>query len=308
MKLICWCLWGCLIGSASALELREDERVIEVLGADQKLLLRYHKAERPVPDGVSNDYRRSGYIHPVMTTDGRELTGDFAADHLHQHGMFFAWTSGKYDGRKIDFWNQKKVEGRVAHRRVLGKSIRDGKAWFAVELSHFDQREGGVEILRELWMVTVHEPEGDHYWFDLESRQRLVGEKPLLIEKYHYGGMALRGNAVWLGKGDVCNFLTSAGKTRADSNHTRPDWVAMWGELGGKPASLVAMGHKNNFRAPQPVRVHPDKPYFCFAPMVNGAFSIEKGKGFVSRYRFVASGRRASLDWIDPLWKAYSAE
>ncbi len=81
-----------------------------------ELLLRYHKQESEVPDGIPKFYRRSGYIHPLMTPDGRELTGDYAADHAHQHGIFFAWTSGKYAGEKIDFWNQKKEEGRVAHK------------------------------------------------------------------------------------------------------------------------------------------------------------------------------------------------
>ncbi len=121
--------------SLAALEIREDERVIEVLGAEKKLLLRYHKAESALPAGVAKEYRRSGYIHPVNTTDGREVSGDFAADHLHHHGVFFAWTSGSYDGKAIDFWNQKKIEGRVAHRRVITKKTDAGKVSFSVELS-----------------------------------------------------------------------------------------------------------------------------------------------------------------------------
>lgn len=290
---------------ACALELREDDRVIEVWASPAKLILRYHKQESPVPDGVSDAYRRSGYIHPVMTPDGREVTGDFPADHLHQHGLFMAWTSGNYAGKAIDFWNQGKVEGRVAHRRVLAKSEAENRVSFSVELAHFDQREGGAEILREIWVVTVDAVAGDYYRFDIESRQTLVGGQPFVVEKYHYGGMAVRGNAAWLGEG-ACEFSTSMGQARDTANHTHPDWVTMSGELDGKPAAITVMGHPKNLRAPQAVRIHPDKPYFCFAPMVDGEFPIGGQEAYVSRYRFLVSASKPQKAWLESRWKEYA--
>jgi len=147
--------------------------------------------------------------------------------------------------------------------------------------------------------------EGDRYYFDLDSRHSLVGEKPLVIEKYHYGGMAWRGNVAWLGA-DACEFLTSDGKSRLDGNHSRPNWVAVIGELDGKPAAVVGMGHPQNFRAPQPVRIHPDKPYFCFAPMVEESFEIAEGKEYRSRYRFLVSGTGMDREWVEARWKEYA--
>ena len=308
-----WLRWGIILWLSSlaslpagALELKDDAGAIEVWSSGGEMLLRYHKQESAVPDGISKLYRRSGYIHPLMTPDGRELTGDYAADHAHQHGIFFAWTSGQNAGEKIDYWNQKQEEGRVAHKRVLSKLEKDGWVSFRVVLSHFDQRDGGTEILREIWTVTVREVQGDRYQFDLDSRQSLVGEKPLEVEKYHYGGMAIRGNVAWLGE-DACEFLTSDGDARIEGNHSRPDWVAMLGELAGKPAAVVVMGHPENFRAPQSVRIHPDKPYFCFAPMVDGKFAITPGEEFRSRYRFLICGTALDRAWVDACWKEYAA-
>jgi hypothetical protein len=290
---------------AGALELRDTDDVIEVWAAPGKLILRYHKKESAVPEGVSEVYRRSGYIHPVMTPDGREVTGDFAVDHPHQHGLFCAWTRGNYAGKKIDFWNQKKEEGRVAHKRVLATHSGEKYVSFTVQLSHFDQREGGGEILHEIWTVKVHEVTGDHFIFDIESRQSLVGDQAFKLEKYHYGGMALRGNGDWLGK-DGCRFLTNLGGSRVAANHTAPDWVAMSGELDGRPATVAVMGHPKNFRAPQRVRIHPEKPYFCFAPMVDGEFSIKRGEDYVSRYRYLVSGDAPDKKWIESQWKEYA--
>ena len=296
-----------LAGHARGLELRQTDRVIEVWSADEKLILRYHKAESELPEGVPEVYRRSGYIHPVMTPGGRAVTGDFPEDHLHQHALFMAWTSGSYAGRKIDFWNQKKEEGRVAHKRVVATDDRADQVSFTVELSHTDQRGGGKEILSEIWKVTVFPTPDDHYKFDIESRQSLVAEKPLQIKKHRYGGMALHGPGEWLGA-EACDFLTSEGKARIEGNHTRPDWVAMSGEIDGEPASVAVFGSPRNFRSPQSVRIHPDKPYFCFAPMVDGDFSIDGNQAYVSRYRYLVADKAADRSWIDPEWEAYAKE
>ena len=291
---------------AQALELRDCDATLEVFSGEN-LLLRYHKKSPELPEGVDEIYRRSGFIHPVNTPDGRAVTDDFPVDHLHQHGLFFAWTSGKYAGRKIDFWNQRKKEGRVEHRRVLATDESGDTVSFTVELAHFDQRDGGKEILDEVWTVTVREVKDGSYVFDIETRQTLVDEVPLEVEKYHYGGMALRGAAAWLGTKEEpgCEFLTSDGKARKAGNHTRPNWVAMKGELDGKPATVAVLGSPKNFRAPQPVRIHPDKPYFCFAPMVEEGFKIEAGKPYVSRYRYVVSGGDLGAAEIDKHWKGY---
>ena len=292
--------------AGAAVEVREDDRAIEVWSND-KMVLRYHKTESPVPEGVPKLYRRSGYIHPVLTPDGTEVTGDFPEDHLHQHALFMAWTSGKYGDKKLDFWNQKKEEGRVAHKRVVSKISSDKRAEFVVELSHFDQADPETEIIRETWKVTVHLfGEDDHFVFDIESSQLRVGNRPFTVEKNRYGGMALRGNAAWLGS-DACEFRTSEGKEREAGNHTRPNWVEMAGEIDGEFASIVVFGHPDNFRAPQTVRIHPEKPYFCFAPMVEGRFSIGSERPFVSRYRYLVSRKRVDKDFIEKHWKLYSA-
>ena len=304
---VCWLVvlsWGVQTALAE-LELRETDAVIEVWASDSQMLMRYHKQESEVPEGMSKDYRRSGYLHPVQTLDGRTVTGDFAEDHPHQHGVFLAWTSGNYAGRKVDFWNAQKGEGRVAHQRVCSREEGGGRVSFEVELSHFDEREGGVEVLKETWKVTVHSVGEEHYVFDVESRQVLVAPQPLLVEKYHYGGMAVRGNAAWLGEGG-CEMRTSGKLDRVKGNHSRPNWVGMFGRLAGKPAGIVMMGHPKNFRAPQWVRIHPEKPYFCFAPMVEEEFSIEKGSPLILRYRFLVGQGEFGEAEVNDEWERYS--
>lgn len=294
------------------LKLVETDDTIRITLSDRPVL-EYVKKARPVPQGIEKHFRRSGYIHPVYTPTGQEISGDYPADHAHQHALFFAWTKSRFDGRKIDFWNQAKqlagVEFREISNVVRGakKVSFDAKHAFTVGVG--DER---VDALYETWTVTVHQTPGDYFLFDIQSVQQCASKKPVVIEKHHYGGMAFRGNAQWLKEkddhsvnpGDL-QFLTSDGKDRWDGNHTRPDWVALSGRLDGQEVSLAIFGSPKNFLAPQPVRLHPNKPYFCFTPAFEGAFTIEPGEEYVSRYRYLVTSDSVDTAAVNQRWREY---
>jgi len=279
-----------------------------------KPVLEYVKTARPVPDGVEGHFSRSGYIHPVYTPTGQQLTGDYPADHPHQHALFFAWVKSGYNGKKVDFWNQAKDLGRIEFREVLNVIREEQKVAFSVKHA-FTVKHGEmwVDVLHEVWTVTVHQTPEDHFLFDVVSVQQCVSGKPLSLAKYHYGGMALRGNYQWLKEkgdhsinpGDLL-YLTSEGKDRWKGNHTRPNWVAFSGKIDGQDVSAAVFCSPNNFRAPQHVRIHPNKPYFCFAPIVEGSFKIEPGKEYVSRYRYLVTSNATDVSILQKHWDDYT--
>jgi hypothetical protein len=279
-----------------------------------KPVLEYVKTERPVPEGIEPHFRRSGYIHPVFTPAGQEISGDFPADHAHQHALFFAWTKAEFDGKKVDFWNQAKDLGKIEFREVVNLKREERQVSFSVK--HAFTVGGGderVDALHEIWTVTVHHTPEDHFLFDLESVQECAAAKPLNLPQYEYGGMAFRGNYEWLKEkgdhsihpGDVV-YLTSEGKDRWEGNHTRANWVAFSGKIDGQDASAAVFCSPKNFRAPQHVRIHPNKPYFCFAPMVGGPFAITPGEKYTSRYRFLVTSKAADPQIIAKHWQQYA--
>ena len=297
----------------SDLELVESDEMIRVnLGGLP--VLRYIKKSLPVPNGIPQHYSRSGYIHPVYTPTGQELTGDYPSDHAHQHALFFAWVKSNFKGRKVDFWNQAKGLGRVEFREVISLMREEQKVGFEVKHA-FMAKDGEqwLDVLHEHWTVIVHQTPSEYFLFDITSVQECVSENPLSLAEYHYGGMAFRGNQQWLKQKEDDNlqsgdlqFLTSEGLDRWKGNHTRPNWVAMTGAIDGQEVSAAVFCHSKNFRAPQPVRLHPNKPYFCFAPMVQGPFRIEPGEPFVSRYRYLVTSKAADVDEIQQHWIRYT--
>jgi len=308
-----------------AVHIQDDGRQLSVLAHGQPLL-NYHTAVVMPPEGLPAYYRRSGFIHPLYTPQGKVLTDAFPPDHAHQHAIFFAWVNTLFQGRNIDFWNQHKRTGAVSHTEVLEMQSGPVFSRFRVRLQHQDLSDSSrvIPVLNETWTVTAYhlQNEKECYLIDLLSEQQCAGDSALHLLQYHYGGMAFRGSGQWYDPGyerqagDSTNllgpgrggFLTSEGKTRMDGNHSRPRWVSVFGHIDGAACGVTLLDHPSNFRFPQPVRLHPSSPYFSFSPTVLGPFDIRPGEVYRSRYRILAFDGEPDTAWINRMWKAYSGE
>ncbi|HTG44300.1 MAG TPA: DUF6807 family protein, partial [Verrucomicrobiae bacterium] len=77
-------------------------------------VFRYHSQKtKPPRDGIKPIFARGGYLHPIVTPRGKTVTDDYATNHLHHHGVWFAWTKAQFDGRATDFWNMGDGKGTV---------------------------------------------------------------------------------------------------------------------------------------------------------------------------------------------------
>ncbi|MCX6864337.1 MAG: PmoA family protein, partial [Verrucomicrobia bacterium] len=85
-----------------------------------KAVVTYHGGHGVLPAGVPEEYRRAGYLHPLVSPLGRVVTGDYSKNHLHHHGVWASWTRTEIDGRKPDFWNMGEKKGRVEMIQWLG--------------------------------------------------------------------------------------------------------------------------------------------------------------------------------------------
>lgn len=296
----------------------EDDGAKLWLSIGSAPVLAFNHAIVEPPEGIAKVYRRSGYVHPVFTPQGNVVTGDFERDHPHQHGIFNAWVNTTFRGKPADFWNQAKAHGDVQFSRFKGRQVSGPVfAQFQAELSHVAIDSGQrTPAMTETMQVRVFNAKP--FLFEITSRQTPATGDAIEVNDYHYGGFGIRGPSEWLAPGAVAgtvaesdpaargDFLTSSHRTRADGNHTRARWVEMHGPIGSQHAGIVVLGAPNNFRSPQTVRLHPSKPYFCFAPMVLGAFKLEPGDTLVSRYRYVVHDGGPNAELAERMWQDFA--
>jgi len=269
------------------LRLEQTEDYLRIYHSDQAVLTYWITPQ--LPDGLPEHYTRSGFLHPLHSPNGQMVTDDFPIGHTHQHGFFTAWTNTSFRDSFVDFWNTHKELATVEHLEVLETQKQDGYIGFKVRLQHRSLDHGLV--LREDWTVRAHDRDDVFVW-DLLSEQANITEDTLFLNKHLYGGLGVRGSKHWNAKDtlnflELAEFLTSEGLKGDSANHTRPGWTAIYGDLPDGKAGVAVIPHSDNFRWPQPVRVHPEMPYFSISPVVEEGFIIAPKETYLSRYRVV---------------------
>ena len=279
--------------------------------AKRKTLMEYQAEAGELPrDNIKAAFKRGGYLHPILTPSGKQVTDDFPTNHIHHHGVWWAWTHTKFQGRTPDYWNMGDGKGRVEFDGLDTSWSGPVHGGFRSSLRQVDLLAApSVTALKETWEVRAYpQPSGvQTYWvFDVTVEDRCATGDALELPEYRYGGIGLRGNWAWNGK-DKVNFLTSDGETdRIKGNATRGRWCDMWGDIDGAKAGIAILGHPSNFSAPQPMRLHPTEPFFNFAPQQAGDMVIKPGETFTARYRFVVHDGPPDRVELDRLWNDYA--
>ena len=283
---------------------------LTVAGGSAVVTYRTDKDALPRAD-IDPKYKRAGYLHPLRTPAGHVVTGDYPTNHIHHHGIWSPWTKTQFQGRKPDFWNMQDRTGTVEFDRI-------GRTWSGPVHGGFMAHHRMVDLsaptpttaLNEAWEVTFYPVRGAArplHVIDLVITQTCATADALFLPQYHYGGLGLRGRDEWNGKANLI-LLTSDGATdRVKANAQRMRWCYLGGAVeGGAVAGVAVLDHPENFRAPQPVRVHPDMPYLSVTPSQLGDWAIEPGKPYVARYRFIAFDGAPDRALLDAAWAAYA--
>lgn len=298
--------------STKIIQAHENSGTLALTTGNQQIL-DYQMDTRYPPPGNPDYYRRSGFIHPLYSPGGQVVTDGFPEDHMHQHALFFAYTNTTYRDSFTDFWNQQLEKAAVEFVELKEKRSGPVFAGFTARHRHSSRQFGPV--LEEEWQVEAYEPAGAAgglYVLDLQSTQKITGADTLFINEYHYGGLGIRGSAEWnaadsLRYSNPMQVLTSEGlRDRVAANHSRPRWTAIYGQIDGRMAGLAVFDHPDNFRHPQPIRMHPEMPYFSLSPMVLGAYQLVPGETYKMKYRIVTFQGEPDAERLEALWQDYA--
>ena len=308
------------VHAASGIEMMAAEDVLKCIAKPQAVtpehrtlpVFTYQMTPGPVPEGMSPGFAHGAHLHPVFSPSGRLVTGNHPPDHPHQRGIWFSWTKTEFEGRHPDFWNMGKdksgkLTGEVRFDKLLKNWSGPVHGGFVSTHRWIDHTSGAEkDVLRETWEVTVMQTAAPAmFLIDLVSTQTCATNEPLKLPKYHYGGLGVRGNALWDAV-DKVRMLTSNGDDRIKGDATKAKWVWLGGKVDAQTTGITVLMHPDNFRFPQPLRLNPKNPQLCVAPSADGDWSIEPGKPYVSRYRLVIRDGEPDAAELGRLWTDYA--
>ena len=298
--------------SDAIIKVERGPGVATIVRGEQKLL-RYQFDKLDAPPGVDPSYGRSGFIHPLWSPKGHELTRIQPPDHYHHYGIWNPWTHVLYKSDTIDFWNLNKKEGTVRFAKFL--QITDGPVWaeYKVLHEHVVLKESTDEVaLNEIQSVRVYQPAGRNYYIaDISIELRCAGAEPFRILEYRYGGLGWRTTAKWDNKNS--EVLTSDGKTRKDADGSTARWCLVQGAIDGDHAGALMMSSPLNYNHPEPLRIWPENQYdrgdmFAnFSPTKNKDWQLLPGKTYSLRYRFVVFDGRFEKERSEAVWQHYAS-
>ena len=302
---------------AQKIELNDNNGMLTFRTANKDLLSYQYKTVYP-PAGQDTNYRRSGFIHPLYTLHGQELTRIQPPDHYHHYGIWNPWTHTFFENDTIDFWNIKGRTGTVRFAKFTSEITKPGFAEYTALQEHVVFKKDGSEkiALNEWQTVKVYNPvkNKNYYIVDITSKMSCASQSPLLIVAFRYGGLGWRATEFW--DKDNSEMLTSEGKTRDNTDGTKAKWIIVYGQLpGNDEGGIVMLSHPSNYNHPEPLRIWDKKAnggrgdvFVNFAPTKDKDWLLEPGKTYTLKYRFVVFNGKFDAVKAEDAWKTFVKE
>lgn len=289
-----------------------------IINFNNKNLLQYNYKTHYPPAGVDTAFRRSGFIHPLWTSNGQSLTRIDAPDHYHHYGLWNPWTKVLFEGETLDFWNIKDNKGTVRFADLV--SVNEGAVYgdYQTLHKHVAFKSNGEEkiAMNELQSVRIYRPDNEqgYYIVDMTIQLNCASDSPVLLQEYRYGGLGWRATEKW--HDDNSETLTSEGKVRKDADGTKARWVILQGSLDQDYGGAVMMSYPTNYNHPEPLRIWPEKTngrgdvFANFSPTKDMDWSLQPGQNYVLKYRFLVFNGKFTKEQAEAAWQhfAYAPE
>lgn len=295
----------------------QDDGAGLILLSGNDPILRYNYAPFESVDQSEIESRpayriRTGYIHPVWSPKGSELTEIYPESHTHHLGLWHAWTKTHYLGEGFDFWNLKEAqeEEMVQFANFIWKEEKATSAAFKAQHFYLLKDE---PVLNETLEVRAYKHD-ERYFIDYTVEQEWLKEEPLILQQWRYGGaLAWRYPSRWINSSATVE--TSEGliqpmgyATGADATQAR--WLKVHGYDLRQASGFLIMSHPENFRHPESLRVlHVNAQsggYVHFTPIREASWQLEKGQPHTYRYRICTFDETLSAAQAEEYWQQYA--
>ncbi len=241
---------------------------------------------------------RSDYIHPLYGPEGEVLTQDWAVDHPHHRGIYWAWPEVDYGTNRGDLHALQKV-----FARPTGKvRLQGGPVFAEVEAENLWLWEDSESIVREVAIIRAYRATAQGRVLDLAFRFVALKDGVTLARRgmAHYGGLNIR-------------MATPASQdifVHTDESNAVPRraWSDLSGVFAGADAAsgLTVLQSRQNPDYPGEWVQYPNlswcQPTF---PATGTRYALRRHQPLVLRYRLlIHAGGRPGEDRASRLWEA----
>ncbi len=299
-----------------ALEVKKENGNLQ-LRLQNKPVVQYRYEMNYPPKGVDSIFKKSGYIHPIITPKGDTLSRINPPDHWHHYGLWGPWTHTRIDTTRVDFWNLGDGMGTVLFKAFKNTHSGNSFATFTASQEHIDfktQKTPQVALNEDLIVKLRSLNREDRYMLDYTTTFTTPLKTGILFEAYRYGGgLGMRFTERW--HKDNCEVLTSEGKNRLEADGTNARWAIVKGaSTDGKGTSgILFMSYPKNRMHPEPMRVWPidgnngrGDMFFEFCPIRHKEWQIEPNKNYELKYRMVVFDGNLTAEEAEAYWQVFA--
>lgn len=294
----------------SAIKIAENEGQLEIYQNERKII-GYQMAIKGVPKGVSENYQRSGYLHPVNTPRGKRLTRIQPEDHYHHYGIWNPWTHTLFEGDTLDFWNLYKKQGTVRFAEMLKKNTGPVFSEFEVLHEHIVLKNDADKLaLNEIQNIKVFPLNQSQYLMDITIQYECATDQPFKIIQYRYGGFGWRTTEEWDNQNS--RVLSSEGNTRKNADGSTARWCIVDGKLNDGHGGALMLSHPENYNHPEPLRVWPEDQYgrgdlfVNFATTKTTDWTFEPGKTYTLKYQLIVYDGKMEVASAKQAWNQFA--
>ena len=294
----------------SAIKIAENEGQLEIYQNERKII-GYQMAIKGVPKGVSENYQRSGYLHPVNTPRGKRLTRIQPEDHYHHYGIWNPWTHTLFEGDTLDFWNLYKKQGTVRFAEMLKKNTGPVFSEFEVLHEHIVLKNDADKLaLNEIQNIKVFPLNQSQYLMDITIQYECATDEPFKIIQYRYGGFGWRTTEEWDNQNS--RVLSSEGNTRKNADGSTARWCIVDGKLNDGRGGALMLSHPENYNHPEPLRVWPEDQYgrgdlfVNFATTKTTDWTFEPGKTYTLKYQLIVYDGKMEVASAEQAWNQFA--
>ena len=294
----------------SATKIAENEGQLEIY-QNEKKIIGYQMAIKGVPKGVSENYQRSGYLHPVNTLRGKRLTRIQPEDHYHHYGIWNPWTHTLFEGDTLDFWNLYKKQGTVRFAEMLKKNTGPVFSEFEVLHEHIVLKNDADKLaLNEIQNIKVFPLNQSQYLMDITIQYECATDQPFQIIQYRYGGFGWRTTEEWDNQNS--RVLSSEGNTRKNADGSTARWCIVDGKLNDGHGGALMLSHPENYNHPEPLRVWPEDQYgrgdlfVNFATTKTTDWTFKPGKTYTLKYQLIVYDGKMEVASAEQAWNQFA--